>query len=203
MIDDKSLKKAFVYAAKHGGAGVWINGESGRVHFWSEVWAAATDAQNMRDHLRESMAAIVEMLGYLPNKPVKIVKGKGEWLEEPILPEVAEAELTVFEGDDGTEVFRLPLHWRGASLWQDEDGRLYGCRDTAPYCLCKTRYINMNGRLAAVDEDAGEGVYATAFTVESRTDDERREMEFLQGYRWGDWAKPAAAMEQMEVEEDE
>ena len=51
----------------------------------------------MKRHLRESMGLLVEMLGYLPERPVKIFKGAGEFMEAGIMPEMAEAELNSFD----------------------------------------------------------------------------------------------------------
>ena len=65
MIEDKRLKRAIKTAVKHGGCCLWINRNTGSVNFWTEDWRAVTDCGELRAHLRESMALIVEMLGYL------------------------------------------------------------------------------------------------------------------------------------------
>lgn len=202
MIEDKSLKRAIKTAVKHGGCCLWINRNTGSVNFWTEDWMAATDALEMKKHLRESMGLLVEMLGYLPERPVKIFKGNGEYMEAGMLPEVAEAEINGFLGGGLEEVARLPLIWRGHALWESEARRIYGVDAGAPHCLSKEHYINGNGCITAIDEDNGEGVFVRCFDKDHRTDEEWEELRHLESYEWHRWERECG-MEQMEVEEDE
>ena len=206
MIEDKSLKRAIKTAVKHGGCCMWINRETDNVDFWTDEWRAATDSGELRAHLRESMALIVEMLGYLPERPVKIFKGNGEYMEAGIMPEMAEAELNSFDGPGLDEVKYLPMSWRGHHLCMTGRTGLYFHDGGAPFCLCKKRYINGNDCIAATDEDNGEGVFVRAFTRHTRYTDERdkqAELLHLGSFAWVSFDEESPDMEQMEVEEDE
>ena len=190
MIEDKSLKRAITNAAKHGGVRVWIDEEAGNVNFWCDAWCVVTDRINMREHLRGSMGCIVEMLGRLPERPVNIRKGKGEWLEEPMLPEVAEAQIGFFHvAGSLEEVRRLPLTWRRNALWQGKSGQIYGSGYGDPRCACKTVRVNQNGNIVMLDEDSHEYVIAAGFTKENRDGEEYRELARLQLFNWGEWVE--------------
>lgn len=203
MIEDKSLKRAITSAAKNGGVRVWIEEGAENVNFWCDEWCVVTDKINMRDHLRGSMGLIVEMLGRLPERPVNIRKGKGEWLEEPMLPEVAAAQIGFFHvAGSLEEVRRLPLTWRLNALWQGKSGQIYGSGYGAPHCGCKTVHVNQNGNIVMLDEDSRECVIAAGFTKSSRDGEDYRELAHLQLLDWDEWvARPA--MDQMEMEEED
>lgn len=201
MISDKSLKRAIKTAVKHGGCNVWFDDIRGNVNFWYDDWCVVTDHLNMRDHLREVMGYIVEMLGYIPQRPVKICKANSEYIEIGMLAEVAEAEVNGFLGGGLERVARLPLHWRGHALWMSERGRIYGIDDGAPSCMCKVNYINGNGCITAVDEDADEGVYIRCFDKDHREGREWDEIRHLETFEW--FELPKEEMDQMELEDED
>ena len=135
MISDKSLKRAIKTAVKHGGCNAWFDDIRGNVNFWCDDWCVVTDHVNMRDHLREVMGYIVEMLGYIPQRPVIICKANSEYIEIGMLADVAEAEVNGFLGGGLERVARLPMSWRGHALWMSERGRIYGI-DEGPPAAC-------------------------------------------------------------------
>ena len=138
--DDAALERALRAETKHG-LTLYCNGET--LTAFGYEWMAVVPMDGLRERLRGTLGALVEMLGYIPeNDTVRIVRNKGGYLVQPELPETVGEEICGYAGETHTEEIRptglrMGMNFlmqkrngeivgvvpRGAStLWQSEQG---------------------------------------------------------------------------------
>lgn len=81
--DDAALERALRAETKHG-LTLYCNGET--LTALGYEWMAVVPMDGLRERLRGTLGALVEMLGYIPeNDTVRIVRNKGGYLVQPEL----------------------------------------------------------------------------------------------------------------------
>ena len=102
--DDAALERALRAETKHG-LTLYCNGET--LTALGYEWMAVVPMDGLRERLRGTLGALVEMLGYIPeNDTVRIVRNKGGYLVQPELPEPVGEEINGYAGESHTEEIR-------------------------------------------------------------------------------------------------
>ena len=102
--EDAALERALRAETKRG-LTLYCNGET--LTALGYEWMAVVPMDGLRERLRGTLGALVEMLGYIPeNDTVRIVRNKGGYLVQPELPETVGEEICGYAGETYTEEIR-------------------------------------------------------------------------------------------------
>lgn len=123
--DDAALERALRAETKHG-LTLYCNGET--LTALGYEWMAVVPMDGLRERLRGTLGALVEMLGYIPeNDTVWIVRNKGGYLVQPELPETVGEEICGYAGETHTEEIRPTGLRMGMNfLMQKKNGEIVG-----------------------------------------------------------------------------
>lgn len=191
MFQDKNLEKVFRQAQK--GAGIDIIFDDEQVVFLTANWMAVLPRYRLTEAYRQTLGAIVEALGYIPEREIlHVIKGKDEYMVTHPLPEVVSEDIASYcalPGDAPEQIKNMGLYMSGWWLYQKKDNTIYGLHSGGPDLGIPDTYINEKGTLFQTDENTGEEVYRR--TDRPREDASTAEIleawAYMEGRRWCPW----------------
>lgn len=189
--DDAALERALRAETK---GGLTLCGGVGELTVIGCEWMAILPEIELRDRLRGTLGALVEMLGYIPeNDTVRIVRNKGGYLVQPELPETVGEEINGYAGETHTEEIcptglRLGLDF----LMQKRNGEIAGVTPRGASLNIRTTTITPNGIVRQADEDTGERLYRRSWRPREDTDTPEMlaKWRHLEAMSWCDWDAP-------------
>ena len=157
-------------------------------------WMAVIPEIELRDRLRGTLGALVEMLGYIPeNDTVWIVRNKGGYLVQPELPETVGEEICGYAGETHTEEIRPTGLRLGLDfLMQKKTGEIVGVTQRGASLGVRRYSITPGGIVRQEDGDTGERLYRRSYRPREDTDSEAtlRKWRHLEVMSWCDWDAP-------------
>lgn len=152
-------------------------------------WMAVLPRYRLMDEYRQTLGAIVEALGYIPdNEIVHIFLSKSEYVITHPLPEVIGEEVSSFIPDETAEAKPTGLSAFGWSMFQTEDNTMYGVYQSGPG-LNVSGYSVGGSVLVRRDENTGEAVYRK--WDRPRVDKDSQSLldnwAYLEGRQWCQW----------------
>lgn len=189
--DDAALERALRAETKHG-LTLYCNGET--LTALGYEWMAVVPMDGLRERLRGTLGALVEMLGYIPeNDTVRIVRNKGGYLVQPELPETVGEEICGYAGETHTEEIRPTGLRMGLNfLMQKRNGEIVGVTPRGPGLDVRRYSITPGGIVRQEDGDTGERLYRRGYRPREDTDSEAtlRKWRHLEAMSWCDWDAP-------------
>ncbi len=152
-------------------------------------WMAVFPRHRLTEEYRQTLGAIVEALGYIPeNEIVHIKLSKGEYVISHPLPEVVVEDIDRFVPEEKELCKYTGLSSGGYFLYQTRDGTIYGCLSAGPSLYVMDAWVG-DGVLVRRDENTGEAVYRR--TDRPREDKDTRdrleEWAYLEARQWVRW----------------
>ena len=191
MIDDKKLEKAILREIKVG-LTIYCGGEE--IAFIGSEWMARTTQERLREKLRGTLGALVEMLGFIPSEGcIRVRKIKDGYSVQQEMNHVTGEQIGTFLSREAVPVKPTDLSYGWAWwLWQTEDGKLYGQSAARVDDGSTEAWINGAGCLVIRDYDTGEEQY---IRVNRPSDDVGRVKSelwaHLERVMWTSWDTPA------------
>lgn len=189
--DDAALERALRAETKHG-LTLYCNGET--LTALGYEWMAVVPMDGLRERLRGTLGALVEMLGYIPeNDTVRIVRSKGGYLVQPELPETVGEEICGYAGETYTEEIRPTGLRLGLNfLMQKRNGEIVGVVPRGANLNVRRYSITPGGIVRQEDGDTGERLYRRGYRPREDTDSEAtlRKWRHLEMMSWCDWNAP-------------
>ena len=124
-------------------------------------WMAILPEIELRDRLRGTLGALVEMLGYIPGmETVQILRQKGAFVVNTLLPEVVGEEIHGYIAErDEEEIRPTGLRLGLSVLMQKRNGEIAGVTPWGASLNVRTTTITPGGIVRQADEDTGERLY--------------------------------------------
>jgi hypothetical protein len=126
LINDKALAAAM----KKCKSGVKVRYDCGAMDILGSDWFAHIDVSRLEDKPRFTLAALVEMLGYIPEgECLEIVKGKKRYEVQDVMFDAVTGEAAGYlTAEDFTSVEKIPLTYGGTLLFQTKGLRVAGVK---------------------------------------------------------------------------
>lgn len=189
--DDAALERA-LRAETKGGLTLYCNGET--LTALGYEWMAVVPMDGLRERLRGTLGALVEMLGYIPeNDTVRIVRNKGGYLVQPELPETVGEEICGYAGETHTEEIRPTGLRLGLDfLMQKKTGEIVAVSLRGANLNVRRYAITPGGIVRQEDGDTGERLYRRGYRPREDTGSETtlRKWRHLEAMSWCDWDAP-------------
>lgn len=189
--DDSALERALRAETKHG-LTLYCNGDT--LTALGYEWMAVVPMGGLRERLRGTLGALVEMLGYIPeNDTVRIVRNKGGYLVQPELPETVGEEISGYVGETYTEEIRPTGLRMGLNfLMQKRDNQIIGVVPRGANLDVRRLSITPGGIVRQEDRDTGERLYRRGYRPREDTDSEATLQKWrnLEAIEWCDWDTP-------------
>ena len=189
--DDAALERALRAETK---GGLTLCGGESDLTVIGCGWMAVIPEIELRDRLRGTLGALVEMLGYIPeNDTVWIVRNKGGYLVQPELPETVGEEICGYAGETHTEEIRPTGLRLGLDfLMQKKTGEIVGVTQRGASLGVRRYSITPGGIVRQEDGDTGERLYRRSYRPREDTDSEAtlRKWRHLEVMSWCDWDAP-------------
>lgn len=186
--DDAALERALRAETKHG-LTLYCNGET--LTALGYEWMAVVPMDGLRERLRGTLGALVEMLGYIPGmETVQIVRSKGAFVVNTVLPEVVGEEIAGYIVEEDEEEIRpTGLRLGLDSLMQKKTGEIVGVTQPGASLGVRRYAITPNGIVRQEDGDTGERLYRRSYRPREDTDSEAtlRKWRHLEAMSWCDW----------------
>ena len=189
MFEDKNLERILRKEEKYG-----IDlcfGED--VILLTAEWMAVLPRYRLMEAYRQTLGAIVEALGYIPeNEVLHIVRSKDGYLVTHPMPEVVSEDINSFLTEPGDA--ERPVKGTGMKfgIWylvQTSSGEIYGVPAVGPALGVTESSINDKGIQVREDENTGEKVYLR--TDRPREDKDSQSMldnwAYLEARQWCAW----------------
>lgn len=189
--DDAALERALRAETK---GGLTLCGGVSELTVIGCGWMAVIPEIELRDRLRGTLGALVEMLGYIPGvETVQIVRSKGAFVVNTVLPEVVGEEIAGYIAEeDEVEIrptgLRMGLH----VLMQKRNGEIVGVVPRGANLDVRRYAITPGGIVRQEDGDTGELLYRRGYRPREDTDSEAtlRKWRHLEAMSWCDWDAP-------------
>lgn len=189
--EDAALERALRAETKHG---LTLCGGESELTVIGCGWMAVIPEIELRDRLRGTLGALVEMLGYIPGmETVQIVRNKGGYLVQPELPETVGEEICGYAGETHTEEIRPTGLRMGLNvLMQKRNGEIVAVVPRGANLDVRRYSITPNGIVRQEDGDTGERLYRHGYRPREDTDSEAtlRKWRHLEVMSWCDWDAP-------------
>lgn len=189
--DDAALERALRAETKHG---LTLCGGESELTVIGCGWMAVIPEIELRDRLRGTLGALVEMLGYIPeNDTVRIVRNKGGYLVQPELPETVGEEICGYAGETYTEEIRPTGLRLGLDfLMQKKTGEIVRVTQRGASLGVRRYSITPGGIVRQEDGDTGERLYRRGYRPREDTDSEAtlKKWRHLEAMSWCDWDAP-------------
>lgn len=189
--EDASLERALRAETK---GGVTLYGGVDELTVIGDGWMAVIPETELRERLRGTLGALVEMLGYIPGvETVRILRQKGGYTVQPEMPETVAAEICVYAEETETEEIRVTgLRLGGSVLAQKRGGEIVGIPPRGPGLCVRRYYVTPGGIVRQEDEDTGERLYRRGYRPREDTDTETalRRWKHLEMIDWCGWDAP-------------
>lgn len=189
--DDAALERALRAETK---GGLTLCGGVSELTVIGCEWMAVIPEIELRDRLRGTLGALVEMLGYIPGmETVQIVRSKGAFVVNTVLPEVVGEEIAGYIVEEDEEEIRPTGLRMGASfLMQKRTGEIVGMTPRGASLGVRRYSITPNGIVRQEDSDTGERLYRRGYRPREDTDSETtlRKWRHLEAIEWCDWGVP-------------
>lgn len=189
--DDAALERALRAETKHE-LTLYCNGET--LTALGYEWMAVVPMDGLRERLRGTLGALVEMLGYIPGmETVQIVRSKGAFVVNTVLPEVVGEEIVGYVVEEDEEEIRPTGLRLGLDfLMQKKTGEIVGVTQRGASLGVRRYAITPNGIVRQEDGDTGERLYRRGYRPREDTDSEAtlRKWRHLEAMSWCDWDAP-------------
>lgn len=189
--DDAALERALRAETKHG-LTLYCNGET--LTALGYEWMAVVPMDGLRERLRGTLGALVEMLGYISeNDTVRIVRNKGAFVVNTVLPEVVGEEIAGYIVEEDEEEIRPTGLRLGLDfLMQKKTGEIVGVTQRGASLGVRRYSITPNGIVRQEDGDTGERLYRRGYRPREDTDSEAtlKKWRHLEAMSWCDWDAP-------------
>lgn len=157
-------------------------------------WMAVIPEIELRDRLRGTLGALVEMLGYIPGmETVQIMRSKGAFVVNTVLPEVVGEEIAGYIVEEDEEEIRPTGLRMGMNfLMQKRNGEIVGVVPRGANLDVRRYAITAGGIVRQEDGDTGERLYRRGYRPREDTDSEAtlRKWRHLEAMSWCDWDAP-------------
>lgn len=157
-------------------------------------WMAVIPEIELRDRLRGTLGALVEMLGYIPSmETVQIVRSKGAFVVNTVLPEVVGEEIAGYIVEEDEEEIRPTGLRLGLDfLMQKKTGEIVGVTQRGASLGVRRYSITPGGIVRQEDGDTGEWLYRRGYRPREDTASEAtlRKWRHLEAMSWCDWDAP-------------
>lgn len=189
--DDAALERALRAETK---GGLTLCGGVSELTVIGCGWMAVIPEIELRDRLRGTLGALVEMLGYIPGmETVQIVRSKGAFVVNTVLPEVVGEEIAGYIVEEDEEEIRPTGLRLGLDfLMQKKTGEIVGVTQRGA-SLGVRRYAITPGRIVRQEDgDTGERLYRRGYRPREDTDSEAtlKKWRHLEAMSWCDWDAP-------------
>ena len=189
--DDAALERALRAETK---GGLTLCGGESELTVIGCGWMAVVPMDGLRERLRGTLGALVEMLGYIPeNDTVRIVRNKGGYLVQPELPETVGEEICGYAGETHTEEIRPTGLRMGMNfLMQKRNGEIVAVSLRGANLDVRRYAITAGGIVRQEDGDTGERLYRRGYRPREDTDSEATlgKWRHLEVMSWCDWDAP-------------
>lgn len=189
--DDAALERALRAETK---GGLTLCGGVSELTVIGCGWMAVIPEMELRDRLRGTLGALVEMLGYIPGmETVQIVRSKGAFVVNTVLPEVVGEEIAGYIVEEDEEEIRPTGLRLGLDfLMQKKTGEIVGVTQRGASLGVRRYSITPNGIVRQEDADTGERLYRRGYRPREDTDSEAtlKKWRHLEAMSWCDWDAP-------------
>lgn len=189
--DDAALERALRAETKHG---LTLCGGVSELTVIGCGWMAVIPEIELRDRLRGTLGALVEMLGYIPGmETVQIVRSKGAFVVNTVLPEVVGEEIAGYIIEEDEEEIRPTGLRMGLDfLMQKRNGEIVGVTQRGANLGVRRYAITPGGIVRQEDGDTGERLYRRGYRPREDTDSEAtlKKWRHLEVMSWCDWDAP-------------
>lgn len=189
--DDAALERALRAETK---GGLTLCGGVSELTVIGCGWMAVIPEIELRDRLRGTLGALVEMLGYIPGmETVQIVRSKGAFVVNTVLPEVVGEEIAGYIAEeDEVEIRPTGLRLGLDFLMQKKTGEIVGVTQRGASLGVRRYAITPNGIVRQEDADTGERLYRRGYRPREDTDSDAtlRKWRHLEAMSWCDWDAP-------------
>ena len=189
--DDSALERALRAETK---GGLTLCGGVSELTVIGCGWMAVIPEIELRDRLRGTLGALVEMLGYIPGvETVQIVRSKGTFVVNTALPEVVGEEIAGYIAEeDEAEIRPTGLRMGLSFLMQKRDNQIIGVVPRGANLDVRRYTITPGGIVRQEDGDTGERLYRRGYRPREDTDSEAtlRKWRHLEMISWCDWDAP-------------
>lgn len=189
--DDAALERALRAETK---GGLTLCGGVSELTVIGCGWMAVIPEIELRDRLRGTLGALVEMLGYIPGmETVQIVRSKGAFVVNTVLPEVVGEEIAGYIVEEDEEEIRpTGLRLGLDSLMQKKTGEIVGVTQRGASLGVRRYSITPGGIVRQEDDDTGERLYRRGYRPREDTDSEAtlKKWRHLEAMSWCDWDAP-------------
>lgn len=189
--DDAALERALRAETK---GGLTLCGGVSELTVIGCGWMAVIPEIELRDRLRGTLGALVEMLGYIPGmETVQIVRSKGAFVVNTVLPEVVGEEIAGYIAEeDEVEIRPTGLRLGLDFLMQKKTGEIVGVTQRGASLGVRRYSITPNGIVRQEDADTGELLYRRGYRPREDTDSETtlKKWRHLEAMSWCDWDAP-------------
>jgi hypothetical protein len=185
MFEDKNLERVLRREERNG-----IDlGFGADVILMNAQWMAVLPRHRLMDEYRQTLGAIVEALGYIPdNEIVHIQLSRKEYIITHPLPEVVGEDIDSFIPDEEELCKYTGLSSGVYALFQTRDGTIYGCLSVGPSLRVMDAYVG-EGVLVRRDENTGEAVYRRTDRPreDKNTAEQLEAWRYLEARQWCRW----------------
>ena len=189
--DDAALERALRAETK---GGLTLCGGVSELTVIGCGWMAVIPEMELRDRLRGTLGALVEMLGYIPGmETVQIMRSKGAFVVNTVLPEVVGEEIAGYIVEEDEEEIRPTGLRLGLDfLMQKKTGEIVGVTQRGASLGVRRYSITPNGIVRQEDADTGERLYRRGYRPREDTDSEAtlKKWRHLEAMSWCDWDAP-------------
>lgn len=189
--DDAGLERALRAETK---GGLTLCGGVGELTVIGCEWMAILPEIELRDRLRGTLGALVEMLGYIPGmETVQILRQKGAFVVNTLLPEVVGEEINGYIAErDEEEIRPTGLRLGLSVLMQKRNGEIAGVTPRGASLNVRKTTITPDGIVRQVDEDTGERLYRRSRRPREDTDTPEMlaKWRHLEAIGWCSWDTP-------------
>lgn len=189
--DDAALERALRAETK---GGLTLCGGVSELTVIGCGWMAVIPEIELRDRLRGTLGALVEMLGYIPGmETVQIVRSKGAFVVNTVLPEVVGEEIAGYIAEEDEEEIRPTGLRLGLDfLMQKKTGEIVGVTQRGASLGVRRYAITPGGIVRQEDGDTGERLYRRGYRPREDTDSEAtlKKWRHLEMMSWCDWDAP-------------
>lgn len=189
--DDAALERALRAETK---GGLTLCGGVSELTVIGCGWMAVIPEIELRDRLRGTLGALVEMLGYIPGmETVQIVRSKGAFVVNTVLPEVVGEEIAGYIVEEDEEEIRPTGLGLGLNvLMQKRNGEIVAVSLRGANLNVRRYAITTGGIVRQEDGDTGERLYRRGYRPREDTDSEAtlRKWRHLEAMSWCDWDAP-------------
>lgn len=189
--DDAGLERALRAETK---SGLTLCGGEGELTVIGCEWMAILPEIELRDRLRGTLGALVEMLGYIPGKEtVQIRRQHGAFVVNTLLPEVVGEEIHGYIAErDEEEIRPTGLRLGLSVLMQKRNGEIAGVTPRGASLNVRKTTITPDGIVRQEDGDTGERLYRRSWRPREDTDapEMLAKWRHLEKIGWCDWDAP-------------